>query len=420
MKKKGSGTTLQEDRAAQNRGHGQRMAGLELLRCVAMMMVVALHYLGKGGLLADLTGENLGALGTAAWLLESFCIVAVNVYMLISGYFLCKTSFKLSRLVGLWMQVWVYSIGFGMLGALTGILEEVTLDVHYLLTLVLPISMEHYWFMTSYFFLYLLLPFVGMSAGRMTKGQLKAAVGSLLFVFCFVKSILPLRLETDGQGYDCLWYLCVFLAAAYIRRFVLPAVGDQERDRGFGEVKGFTLKKRGCCLGMYVGGCLLIFGVTIVLREIYLCTGSLGRNLKMCLEYNHLLPFLAAVGLFGTFYSLRIQGKPAEIVNRVAPDTLGVYLLHENLGLRYSWQNWFGAERLLAMASADTKGGFVLVGALLLCTAGAVLCVFLCGILVDMARSGIFRVLHRVFSHVPIYGRMVILTKKVDCIMKRD
>ena len=48
----------------------ERMANLELLRCVAMMMVVALHYLGKGNLLADLAGESLGGGETAAWLLK--------------------------------------------------------------------------------------------------------------------------------------------------------------------------------------------------------------------------------------------------------------------------------------------------------------------------------------------------------------
>ena len=79
----------------------ERMANLELLRCIAMMMVIVLHFLGKGGLLAELTNPSLGATGTVAWLLESFAIVAVNVYMLISGYFLCTSSFKLSRLLQL-------------------------------------------------------------------------------------------------------------------------------------------------------------------------------------------------------------------------------------------------------------------------------------------------------------------------------
>ena len=77
----------------------QKMANIEALRCLAMMMVVVLHYLGKGKLLGDLAQPNMGNVGIAAWLLESFCIVAVNVYMLISGYFLCMSHFKITRLI---------------------------------------------------------------------------------------------------------------------------------------------------------------------------------------------------------------------------------------------------------------------------------------------------------------------------------
>ena len=93
----------------------ERMANLEVLRCVAMMMVVVLHYLGKGGLLPDLTAP-LSVQDMAAWLLEAFCIVAVNVYMMISGYFLCESSFKLSRLLTLWLQLWLVFLGVGGVG----------------------------------------------------------------------------------------------------------------------------------------------------------------------------------------------------------------------------------------------------------------------------------------------------------------
>ena len=104
-------------------GERKRMANLELLRCVAMMMVVVLHYLGKGGLLADLAGESLNVPELAAWLLEAFCIVAVNVYMFLSGYFLSGSSFRLSRLIQLWMQVWLYSVALGLAGALSGVMR---------------------------------------------------------------------------------------------------------------------------------------------------------------------------------------------------------------------------------------------------------------------------------------------------------
>ncbi len=362
-----------------------RMANLELLRCVAMMMVVVLHYLGKGGLLTDLSGASLGSAGTVAWLLECFCIAAVNVYMFISGYFLCTSSFKVTRLAQLMLQLWVYSVGFGLIGTMTGVVREVSVDTHYLLTLLFPVSMEHYWFMTAYIYLYLLLPFVGIAVKKMTKSQLQAALGLLLFAYCIMKSVLPVRLETDGQGYDCLWYLCVFIAAAYVRRFGVA-----------------FLEKKGRGLALYLGACLAVFAGTMGLRQVYLQTGSLGRMLKVFLEYNHILPFLAAVGLFAAFRRLQVNGKIAGVINWVAPYTLGVYLLHENIGLRYTWQNWLGADRIST------------VPGLLAGTLAAVVAAFGCGVLTDFVRKQIFGVFHKGLNKIPLYTKIVKILEQWD------
>ena len=380
-------------------GERKRMANLELLRCVGMMMVVVLHYLGKGGLLADLAGESLNVPELAAWLLEAFCIVAVNVYMFLSGYFLSGSSFRLSRLIQLWMQVWLYSVALGLAGALSGVMRGTELDLHYLLTLIFPILMGHYWFMTAYLFLYLMLPLAGMAVERMTKRQLQVTLGLLLLAFCVIKSVLPLRLEMDGQGYDCLWYLCVFLTAAYVRKFGIS-----------------ILDKKWTGVIMYAGGCLGVFAGTLALRQVYLRTGSLERMLTMFLEYNHVLPFLAAVGLFGIFRKVQVKGKAAAEINRLAPYPLVVYLLHENFGLRYSWQDWLGADRA---ASAMAEGGWSGVGSLLFWTLAAVAAVFLCGILADMARRWIFHLLHRGLSCLSPYRRLVERIEGVDAEFRR-
>lgn len=361
----------------------KRMENLELLRCVAMMMVVTLHFLGKGGLLTggDRTLSDgavaLTGAGYAAWLLEAFCIVAVNGYMLISGYFLCTSSFKLSRLIRLWLQVWFYSVTFGVLAAAAGVVEETAVDAHYYLTLLFPISMDHYWFMTAYLFLYVLTPFAGLAVRQMTKGQMKAAILILLTVFCLLKSVAPFRLEADRKGYDVLWYLCVFAAAAYLRRFGLP-----------------WLKGKWRCLLLYVVSCLLVFGETMVLHEIYLRTGRLSWIVNISMEYNHILPFLGAVGLFGFFLHIRVPEKISGMINKVAGCTLGVYLLHENLGLRYAWQPWLGA------------GGVTGVGSLLLRTITAVISVFVCGVLVEMIRLSAEKGLCHVLGKVRIFRRL--------------
>ena len=64
-----------------------RNYGLDVLRCTAMIMVVILHFLDKGGILRSLSLMSLSdegtfsAADTAAWLLEALCIVAVNLFL---------------------------------------------------------------------------------------------------------------------------------------------------------------------------------------------------------------------------------------------------------------------------------------------------------------------------------------------------
>lgn len=374
-----------------NMGKITRMANLELLRCIAMMMVVVLHYLGKGGLLGDMSAGRLSPAGIAAWLIESFCIVAVNVYMLISGYFLSTSSFKLSRLLKLWLQVWFYSMGIGLLAAVTGILPAQEVDTHYLLTLLFPVSMGHYWFMTAYIFLYLLLPIVGVAVQKMTKQQMQLALIGLLLVFCVLKSVLPFRMEMDGQGYDCIWYLCVFLTAAYIRRFGLP-----------------ILEKKWRCICLYVVACLAIFGETMCLHQAYLRTGSLELIMKVATEYNHVFPFLASLGLFMTFLATNVSGGIAKLAVRIAPYTLGVYLLHENMGVRYAWQNWLKAEQINSVSG-------VMLGVVT-----ALVLVFVIGVLVDLVRALLMKGLHALLSHLAPYRRLVEKIEAADMICKKE
>lgn len=353
------------------------MANLELLRCIAMMMVVVLHYLGKGGLLGDMTAGQLSAVNLAAWVIECFCTVAVNVYMLISGYFLCEASFKLSRLVKLWLQVWFYSVGVGVLAAFTGICPAEEVDIHYFITLLFPISMDHYWFMTAYVFLYLLLPFVSIAVQKMTKSQMQVALTGLLIMFCGVKSVLPVRLETDMRGYDVLWYLCVFLTAAYIKKYGIP-----------------VLNKKWKCVGLYVLGSLGILAETMCFHQIYLRMGSLELIMKVATNYNHIFPFLASVGLFLTFLTTEVSGVVSKVAIRIAPYTLGVYLLHENTGVRYLWQDWLGADRITGIPG-------LIAGVLT-----SLVIVFGLGILVDMIRAFVMKKLHRLLLKVSPYRKL--------------
>lgn len=359
-----------------------RMANMELLRMIAMLLVVVLHFLDKGGNLPPLSEDSLEVSGYVAWIVETLSIVAVNVYMLISGYFLIESSFKVKRLLGLLLQIWFYSIGIGLLGAAFGYLPEGGFGIHYLLTIILPVSMNHYWFMSAYVFMYLFVPLLSAGIKQLTKKQLQLVMGMLILVFCIIKSVVPARLEADNLGYDCIWYICVFVVAAYIRLY------------GFSFFKN---KRRS--LFVYLGSGAVIFGVTFILRSIYLKTGSLGTILTICYHYNHILVLLASVGFFYLFYHIQIKKYGIRrIVGKIAPYTLGVYLLHEHVAIRYEWQKWM--YHILGKPNHTVS--------LLVITLVSVLLIFTAGILIDMLRAIIFKLFHRLLLHLGFYRQLLL------------
>ncbi|MEG1164907.1 MAG: acyltransferase family protein, partial [Oscillospiraceae bacterium] len=73
-----------------------RNYGLDLLKSVSMLMIVMLHILGVGGILASSAEGSLS--NGLAWALEAANICAVNCFGLISGYVLSRGRYRRSRL----------------------------------------------------------------------------------------------------------------------------------------------------------------------------------------------------------------------------------------------------------------------------------------------------------------------------------
>ena len=90
-----------------------RNYGIDLLKMTSMLMVVFLHLLGGGGILDGLEQLSLGY--EMMWLLETACYCAVNCFAMATGYIMCRTRFKYSRIIALWLQVVFYTLGITLL-----------------------------------------------------------------------------------------------------------------------------------------------------------------------------------------------------------------------------------------------------------------------------------------------------------------
>lgn len=342
----------------------QRQANYELLRIVAMMMVVSLHFLGKGGLLPDMA-QDYGIQGGVAWLIEAFCAVAVDIYVLISGYFLVESDFRLRKLLLLWGQVIFYSLGIPAVCLAIGILPWEALSLDRILTWVFPVLREHYWFATAYVLLYVFSPLLGKGIKQIEKKQFQIILGILLGIFCFSSSLLPFDIALDKGGYDVAWFLCLYLTAAYLRIYGIPKV--------LGGKNGLALYFCSTC-GMW--------GLSRIYRIIYFKTGKLDDFISSPFRYNHVLCLLAAIALFGCFSRIVIQSdKAAKCICTAASGTFGVYLLHEHEILRTVWPFWMGSGKI-------TGAGSLVLHLLL---AAAV--VMAAGIVLDLLRNRLFMLL---------------------------
>ena len=89
---------------------GKRNANMDLLRIISMIMVTMLHALTKSDLLPFM-GSEVTVNGWIAWIFEALSVAAVNIFMLISGYFLISSKFKVGRLVEIVLQTAFYTVG---------------------------------------------------------------------------------------------------------------------------------------------------------------------------------------------------------------------------------------------------------------------------------------------------------------------
>ena len=93
----------------------KRDIGIEILRMLAMLLIVCQHFLNHGGIYKN-AGENVFLLH----LINQLFAPSVNIFVLISGYFSLNSHFKWQKPAGLYLQVIFYLLLMPLVGAAFG------------------------------------------------------------------------------------------------------------------------------------------------------------------------------------------------------------------------------------------------------------------------------------------------------------
>ena len=297
----------------------KRNVNIEIFRIVSMLMIVMLHNLKYGGALTE--SEAYSFTYILSWILEAFCIFAVNGYVLVSGYFLVKTEFKIKKVITIWAQVLFFSILISLALWGAGFVKFSVKDAAFTF---LPVLTSKYWFATTYIGLYFLFPFLNIAMNAMSKKQMKYLIFTLVAIFSVWKTVIPFAKTLDPTGgYSIIWFICLYFIAGYIRLHY---------QANHSPYKYLLIYLCTTCLII-----LSKFVIVFVSPKIGL-TADLSSYFY---DYNSIAVLASSVSLFLFVSKMKERNNAySNIILKVSGATFGVYLIHEHFLLRpILWNN---------------------------------------------------------------------------------
>ena len=203
----------------------ERESNVELLRIILMMMVITLHFNIPSGHAIELASNepiNLNILN----ILESFSICAVDTFVLITGYFNCKsTQSRMSKVISLLMQVAVYNLITYSIKVAIG---SATFSIGQLIIHLFPSN----WYISIYIALYLLAPYINYVICSLSREKFRVLLlcSFILFsvnptVLTFVQDYMgwnvdglsAISIAGAGNGYTLINFILMYIIGAYIR-----------------------------------------------------------------------------------------------------------------------------------------------------------------------------------------------------------
>ncbi len=258
------------------------------------------------------------------WLINGLFFTCVNCFMLITGYFMCESQMKASRLIKLWMQVLFYSV---ICTALVMLIQN-QWSIKTIAKAFVPLSGEQYWFATHYALILCFIPLLNPLIKSLTKRQYQIGLAILFIVMSFMPTFLVWERDLLTSGRDYSWMIVLYLTGAYIRKY------------------GLNLSGKKCLAGFAV--CVLITGL------VRTPLGMVSRKLigsevlaGLFFRYNSVTVYLGAVLLFNAVLKVRKIRFQNFILN-IAPLSFAVYLIHDNPSVRAALWEALPMEKIIA------------------------------------------------------------------------
>lgn len=253
----------------------ERESNIELLRIVAMVLIIMHYVIFHNGILSIENGTNQ----LLASILYGGGKIAVIIFVLIVGYYGKNFKFDIKKIIKIIVKLFIYTILISLI--FWGIkFNEISFQK-------IEALMSMYWFINAYLILYMLIPLINICIREIPK-KMKVIIFLLMTIIFLISNE-----KLSAWIYFIYYYICGIAILPYL-------------------VKMYDKQ-------------ILNIGIIIILYSVIVIF-----NLQM--KQNTILLLLIAMFIFVAFKNLKnIKNKK---INKISKYTLGVYMIHDNFFIR--------------------------------------------------------------------------------------
>ena len=289
----------------------KRKSTLELLRIVAIIMIIMHHYTLYSGFLwnNEITFNRI-----VINFFEMFGKVGVCLFIIITGYFYDKAQFKIKKFIAIILEAFIYSVVGLTIGVIT---NSEKVNIMNIIKSIFPVTFGLYWFISTYILIYIFSPFLKRIIENISKKDFKIIL-TIGFAIWGILANIP---KTETYFNEIIWLIYIYFIGAYIKKYNCSLLSNN--------------KKRIIAVVLLV---IVMNILTILIELLSVKLPILTQYIYFANNINSPLVLALTVIIFTIFNNINLKNN--QIINNMASTTLGIYLIHENVFLReIIWKN---------------------------------------------------------------------------------
>lgn len=286
----------------------ERNSNLELYRIIVMFMIIAHHYVVNSGLFEFITQQECSGSTIVMLIFGAWGKTGINCFVMITGYFMCKSKFTWEKLLNLYLQIIFYSVIIYLVFCIIG---QECFSTKKFASKFIPIQSITDSFTGCFLLFFMLIPFLNILVNNMNRKQHQRLVLFLFTIYSLLPSIPKFNIHFNYVE----WFCVLYILSSYIRFY--------------GLFSRITTKQWGLLsIALILIASASIAGISILSKNTH-------YPYFFVADSNKIFATLIAISTFMYFKNLNI--RYSKFINTVGATTFGVFLIHANSNAMRHW-----------------------------------------------------------------------------------